>query len=226
MTIAALNGSPRGMQSNSNEILELLRQLDGAGLQWITVSTIRELRNAGTAQSSASRLPEIPADLLSANCLLLVFPLYVDSLPASFMRYLDAYAAARAAAGVTAAQRVFVVSNCGFYEGEQNACALRICQNFCIANGLDWCGGIGFGTGEMIRGLRAVPPQAAIRQPLFAALEELHGAITDPVGRLSKNIFTQHKFPWILYKLMGEAGWRRQAKTNGLKAASLAAQPY
>jgi hypothetical protein len=224
MTITAINGSSKGEQSNSREIISILQGMLPADAPVTVVSQIQQFRNPDDG---------VFPGIASSDVLFIASSLFVDALPASLMRFLERYAAFLAspdgrkiASARARKQRVFAIVNCGFYEGEQNEFALRIVGHWCEASGLDWCGGAGLGTGEMIGGLRNVPPEAGIRKPVIAAIRSVAGAIAaGDGGRLERPVFAQHGFPWILYKLAGEAGWRAQAKANGLKARDLHARP-
>ncbi len=219
MTITAINGSPKGPVSNSLEVISILKSMLPADTVWRTVSSIKEVRGGEKDR------PDDTA-LVSTDVMVIAFPLYVDGLPASLMEYLERYAAARAALPQDMPkQRVFAVANCGFYEGEQNRVALEIVAHFCAATGLDWCGGVGIGTGEMILGIKNVPPEAGIRKPVIGAIRAVAEAIAAEEGRLAEPVFTQHGFPWLLYKLAGEAGWRSKVKKNGLARKGIDARP-
>jgi hypothetical protein len=217
--IAAINGSPRGASSNSREILDQVASFFPPNAAW---SASADLRSSDA---------ELRA-LCDAHALVIAFPLYVDGLPASLIsllgRYGELYQSRResnASGSPLPQQRVFAVSNCGFYEGRQNECAIQMISHFCRAFGLDWCGGAGIGTGEMVRAVKSVPPQAGIRKPVVDALRSVSAAAAAPAGRLGENLFVQHGFPWILYKISGELGWRKQARANGLRRKDLFARP-
>lgn len=224
MKIAAINGSPKGEASNSREVISILQKMLDAETEWTVVTQIAEDRK---------RNDNVLPSIFESDVLLITFPLYVDGLPASLMRLMERYAAhvqaqdrARGAGSGSKRQRVFAVANCGFYEGVQNECALKMIAHFCEDTGLAWCGGAGFGTGEMIRELKTVPPEAGIRKPITGSLKAIADAIAEgPGGKLEKNIYAQHAFPWLAYKLCAEAGWRAQAKKNGLKRSGIHARP-
>jgi len=50
--------------------------------------------------------------------------------------------------------KLYVLSNCGFYEGHQCKHVLSIMRTFCKSSGLTWGGGIGIGAGEMLGAIR------------------------------------------------------------------------
>lgn len=224
MTVAAINCSPRGESSSSREAIALVERLGGADLQWTCVSRLDQM-----AEVTLQNLEE---DLCGASVLLVTAPLYIDGLPATAVRALEGYRALclQHRAGCLSApcprQRVFAVMNCGFYEGAQNRHALEMVEHFCRDADLEWCGGVGIGTGEMIRGLRDVPPQAGIRRPVVAALQALADAIRTPKGRLAENLYTQHRLPWGAYRLLGQLGWRKQVRGNGLPSRAVHARPH
>ncbi|TVR90889.1 MAG: hypothetical protein EA428_07355 [Spirochaetaceae bacterium] len=216
MRVVAINGSPRGAASSSHEVVRIVQSMvpPGVHAQWQTVEHIQ-------------RLTEADLELMStADVLLIAFPLYIDGVPASTLGFLERYKAARMrAACAHGAQRVFAVSNCGFYEGAQNRWAVEIMANYCADLGLRWCGGVGIGTGEMIRGLAQVPLKARVRRPVTAALLRLAEAIQETHGALDQDIYTQHALPWRIYQVLGQHGWRRQLRRNGLHAREIGAQP-
>ncbi|HNY21883.1 MAG TPA: NAD(P)H-dependent oxidoreductase [Treponemataceae bacterium] len=237
MKITAINGSAKGERSNSREIIAMIQSMVGEDKPIEVVSQIAQFRKPDDAALRA---------MAESDVLVIASSLYVDGLPASLMTLLDRYSAYLAGIGAPGAsltsgassapgaskapraphQRVFGVVNCGFFEGQQNECALRMLAHFCEANGLEWCGGAGIGTGEMIGMMKDIPPQASIRAPVVNAVKAIADAIAKGEGgRLPRDAFAQHKIPWIMFKLAGEMGWRSQAKKNGLKARDLFRRP-
>ena len=220
MRIYAINGSAKGEASNSREMISIVQGYLGPGVEIEVVSQIRQYRK---------RDDSIFPAMAASDVLLVSSSLYVDALPATLLSFLERYAAYLACPGKASRareQRVFACVNCGFFEGEQNASALEILANFSAALGLRWSGGVGIGTGEMIGSLKDVPLDASIRRPVTHALRALAEAIAaGPDGRLGENLFVHHRLPAFIYKLAGEAGWRKQAKQNGLKRRDLFLQP-
>lgn len=220
MRIYAINGSAKGEASNSREMISIVQGYLGRDVEIEVVSQIRQYRKPDDSVFPA---------MAQSDVLLVSSSLYVDSLPATLMAFLERYAAYLAGPGKEARasrQRVFACVNCGFFEGAQNASALEVIAHFAAASGLVWSGGVGIGTGEMIAALKDAPLDMPIRKPVTRTLRAVAEAIASgPDGKLGKNLFVQHGFPAILYKLAGEAGWRKQAKANGLKTRDLFRKP-
>lgn len=213
MTIHSINGSPRGETASSQVLIQEMKR--------ISAELMGDAADWQHYQATDSTQAE---QILEADVLILAFPLYVDGPPAGMLRCMEALRAA----GTPQEKplRVFALVNCGFYEGLHNRVCLEIVENLCISLGARYCGGIGIGTGEMIRAMQAVPEQAGIRRPIFSALNAAAEALARADGALHENIYTQHALPRFLYKVLGESGWRKQVRKNGLKPTDLHAQPY
>ena len=102
-----LNGSPRAPKSNSRQYAEIFIKHCKAPAEYFAVSK----NNHATLCERLSDCQE----------LLLVFPLYADSLPSgllAFLKYLEAHPPVRKPV-------ISVLINCGFLEPQQNDTALR-----------------------------------------------------------------------------------------------------
>jgi hypothetical protein len=89
------------------------------------------------------------------DALVIALPVYVDGVPASVLHFLEK--AEYFIKENNCNFKLYVISNCGFYEGRQCKHLLNIMQNFCRAAGLTWAGGIGIGAGEMLSVIRVMP---------------------------------------------------------------------
>jgi hypothetical protein len=217
MRILLVNGSPRRAAANSRIVLDALRARLGEGHQYRMLETMA----AGSAA-----LEDLDADFV-----VLAFPLYIDSLHSRLLSWLISYEAMRRGAEASgAAPRkigMIAVANCGFHEGVQNATALRIIENFCAGAGIEWRGGLGIGTGEMLREIKGAPDDMFIKRPVSAALDAIASRVGETGASASAgNLYVSHAFPWIAFKAAGHMGWRRQAKANGLGRAAMRARPF
>lgn len=130
--ILILNGSPRAPRSNSKKFAALF---EGAS------SLPTETRMIRPGQEAGLRLA-----VEQASQVLLVFPLYADSVPVPLLRFLNFLEQNPPASRPT----ISVLVNCGFLEPEQNAVAVRIIQLFCRQNGYPFGSALMIGSGEAI----------------------------------------------------------------------------
>lgn len=140
-------GSPKTKEPSTSGVLGgyVLDRLKERG--WETESL--------TLRASLNR-PEGERALLSsverAGLVLLVFPLYVDSLPYLVTKALVVIAAHQRAGREPSAQHLVGIVNSGFPETHQNSVALAICREFAAQSGFTWAGGLALGGGGMIGG--------------------------------------------------------------------------
>lgn len=239
MNVLLVNGSPRRAGANSRIVLDGLRKRLGESHRYRMVETMA---------SSA-----VVDDDLDTDLMVVAFPLYIDCLHSTLIEWLQSFEELKKRApGRDRARRIamIAVANNGFHEGVQNAAALDILSNFCARAGIEWLGGAGIGTGEMMANVRNAPDDMFIKRPIsqaldaMAALAATAGARADmddddgrPAGAelgqgagsdqsaAPARIYASHAFPWIVYKAMGHMGWRRHAKANGITRRAMLARP-
>ena len=209
--IVAINGSPKVKESASALLIDHIEHI---------------LETKGTVYQATKLIlqediSEVLSDILKADTLLIVFPLYVDSLPAPLMKLLTMIEQ-EASNTKTRLPVVYAVCNCGFYEAKHTQLALQIVENFTIHCGMPWGYGIGIGCG----GLLLSQSKNLSKGPtahVYAALQELGSAIKE--GGKRENVFITPKIPYFLYKIGGNIGWRHMAKKYGTWK-SLRAKPH
>ena len=138
--IVAINGSPKTKNSASamfiNQIENFL-ETEITVYQAITLARQEDISIALT-------------DILKADMLLIVFPLYVDSISAPLIKVLTLLE--REVINTNAQfPKVYAICNCGFYEDTHTRLALSIIENFSVRSGLPWGYGVGIGGGEFVR---------------------------------------------------------------------------
>ena len=207
-----LIGSPKGLErSNSARYAHVLTapfEEEGWAIDWV---------HAHSAVASESRIGELVAALSAARLVVVVAPLYVDSLPApvlrTFERITDARRRSKEESGVP---RLAAVIQCGFVEPRQNETAVAICRAFAAEAGLEWFGSLILGGGGM--------PRRRITRALRAAGEAL--ATGFPIPPQVRRRANRPVMPRLLYVIGGNLMWRRMAKRNGVSKAELLAAPY
>ncbi|MDW8402740.1 NAD(P)H-dependent oxidoreductase [Chloroflexus sp.] len=212
-----LVGSPRTRKSTSFALGEyLMQQLAAQGIATSTVFLHTTLNNP-------AKLQALLGQLATTDLIVLAFPLYIDTLPAPVIRFLEQLAARPRP---PLPKRFVVIGNCGFPEARHLENALAICAEFAYAAGYDWQGGLALGGGEMVHGEplakldgRAMP----IRAALAIAAEAL--AQGHPIPAAAQERMNRTFIPAWLYRLVGSIGWRVEARRWGVHS-ELYRRPY
>ncbi len=214
MKIAAINGSPKTKGSLSGLILEQLEQQSG--------EPIALYHALGLTREETP--PETLLEMLNADALFVVFPLYVDALPAPLVELLSrlARAARDDVRGMSQSPVVYAVVNCGFYEASQTKLALAMVRHFARRAGLAFGYGVGIGCGPMLSSM-GKDWSKGLAAGVHAVLRTL--AADARQGLSGPDVFTRPKFPRALYKGAAHMGWRRLAGQNGVRG-QLRAKPY
>jgi hypothetical protein len=140
MKVLLVNGSPKKRFSSSGYFLGLLKlQLAGCETKRINLS-------------GKKVYAEIFAHFKNIDALVIAMPLYFDAVPSHVLDFL--IEAEKFCKEENCHFKLYVVSNCGFYEGRQCKNQLSIMRSFCAAAGLEWGGGLGIGGGEMLSAIR------------------------------------------------------------------------
>ena len=210
MKTVAINGSPKLKDSLSGRIIEQMGKILG---EHIEIHHAAQLVRDGTASESLR-------NLLNADTLLIVFSLYVDSLPAPLIEFLTRL---EGTADGAAPLRVFAIVNCSFFEPRQTEPALEIIKHFADCTGFEWGYGLGIGGGPMLTSFGDNWDNGPV-SGIHNALRDMSLAIRE--SRSGQNVFISAKFPRFLYRTMANMSWRRLARKNGIKTASLRARPY
>ena len=117
----------------------------------------------------------------------------------------------------TAAPRLVAIANCGFPEHDHNDLSLEMCRLFAAQAGFRWSGGLSLGGGGMLDGkpLRERGPfTRSARRALeltAAALDAGHDVPAEAVRLMARPMVSPRVYRW-----MGNYGWRRAARANGI----------
>lgn len=207
MTAALIDASPKRKGSTSSILLGKLRKLCPP-----------EIRTEEAALHTSDVPAGVKETLQSAGVWVIACPLYVDSVPSHLLSCLMEL---EPLGPEHPGRTVYAIVNCGFYEGEQAALALKILENWCAKAGLVWGGGLGIGGGGAIQGLPAT--EKGPMGPVCRALGELGERLSR--RETGANAYLSIAFPRMLYRLAGQLGWRQQIRRNGGRAADLGQRP-
>ena len=206
MKIMMIDGSPKVSKSNSEYFLNILSD-------FIESKDIVKYK-----LSKKVDYEDIIKEINTIDTLVFAFPLYVDSLPSHVLEFLIMLEEnfKDNLKGVN----VYVIVNCGFYEGKQNKIALNIMKCWCKKMNIIWAQGIGIGAGEMMGGLRNVPMGKGPNTNLGLALDNLAKNINE--NKSGDDIFTTPSmFPRFAFRLAANRFWISKANRNGLKKRDL-----
>lgn len=132
MNISIINGSPKSGKSTSGLLIKYLLQEMGECNAQVFKCTLQTTELAKIACS---------------DVLVLVFPLYVDSIPSQLLQLLIILEELK---NLNHDMMVYCIVNNGFFEGTQNYVAIQQIKNWCAAADLNWGQGVGIGAGEML----------------------------------------------------------------------------
>ena len=206
MKIMMIDGSPKVSKSNSEYFLNILSD-------FIESKDIVKYK-----LSKKVDYEDIIKEINTIDTLVFAFPLYVDSLPSHVLEFLIMLEEnfKDNLKGVN----VYVIANCGFYEGKQNKIALNIMKCWCKKMNIKWAQGIGIEAGEMMGGLRNVPMGKGPNTNLGLALDNLAKNINE--NKSEDDIFTTPSmFPRFAFRLVANRFWISKANRNGLKKRDL-----
>lgn len=154
MRLLFINASPKRRFSTSKYFIDLLKiQMTGC--------KTKEIKLTGKKVYD-----EIFDCFKVIDVLVIALPVYVDGVPSNVLEFLTE--AEKFCKEENCSFKVYVVSNCGFYEGIQCKNELAIMRSFCASAGLEWGAGLGIGAGEMLSVLRLTMPIFEITKLLLA----------------------------------------------------------
>lgn len=192
--IIMLNCSYKAKDSNTQYFLELLQKELGDEAE---ILPIRQVLTGGCLEF-VKKLEQAEAFVIGA-------PLYVDGLPAQAVKLLEMLMDFD-----LSGKRVYVVSNLGFYEGQQICNLFDIVRNWCERMQMVYGGGLAVGAGPMVRAIKNLP---LVNKDIEKGLEQL----TDHIRRSEamENFYAQTKIPRVVYQQAAHMLFRQTLKENG-----------
>ena len=139
---------------------------------------------------------------------LLVFPLYTDSIPVTLLNFLKAVEENLPQCRPT----VSVLLNCGFMEPEQNDVAVQIVQLFCRKNGFSFGSVLKIGSGEAIL---STPFRILVR----AKIKQLAASI---VSRRHRTLKVTMPISKKMFLKASTTYWENYGKKNGITKEQMA----
>lgn len=132
--VIIINGSPRAPKSNSKHYGEIFSRYYRG--------------KTDTFNITKNNHKEICSKIVECTDVLLVFPLYADSIPVTMLNFLKVLEENPP----QNKPKVNIIVNCGFIESEQNNVCIEMVKLFCKQNGYTFGSVLAIGSGEAILG--------------------------------------------------------------------------
>ena len=206
-----LIGSPKGPKSTSESLAAYLsNKLQEKGID-------TEKCYVYPSFKSDKGQEELSSAVDRSDILILVFPLYVDSLPSLVIRAMEVIAEHRKKITNVKRQKFVAITNCGFPEAHQTETALAICRRFAGETGMEWLGGLGLGMGGAIN-RKPLEELGFMTRNVRKSLDLTAAALAggESVPQEAVDLMSRRLLPVWLYLYFGNRGWKRHARKNNV----------
>jgi multimeric flavodoxin WrbA len=137
-----LVGSPKGKNSVSNNLATYVKgKFEQKGVKTQKVFIVKHMKE--------EKLKELVNEMDDFDLIVLLAPLYVDSLPSIVIKLMEEFYEHKTIKS-DKVQKLMAVINSGFPEPHQNDLAVDICKNFAYKSNMEWVGGITIGMGPSL----------------------------------------------------------------------------
>lgn len=186
--VMILNGSPRAPKSNSKKYSEIFMKYSRVQCDYFNITKSNHLK--------------LIAEMEKYSDVIIVFPLYADSLPVGLLNFL------KNLENNLPAQRpvISILINCGFLEYEQNSVAVSMIRYFCRRNNFPIGSTLMLGSGEAIL-------DTPFRYIAVRAIKRLSESVNK--GNY-KDISATMPLPKWLFKMAARSYWISYGKKFGV----------
>lgn len=208
LTTLFLNGSPRQQESNSDIIVNYLI----SKLQERLIETSKIY--LAEAVKSNDQIIDMFNSINISNSIVLVAPVYFDSLPFIAIKAMELITKYRQSTKVNI-PRFYAITNCGFPEEFHNDIAIANARFFAQQCNFKWAGGIGLGMGGNIM-RKSGQYDSKINKNTKMILDKIEAAISEQKDITYDAIELAKKpaMPIWLYNFLVNRYWKKQAKMN------------
>ena len=210
--VLLLIGSPKGSASTSASLGNyLISKLEENGLTK-EVGYIHKLVKNKEGQLKLFSMID------KTDLIVMAFPLYVDSLPAPVIKSLEFIADYRENLEHPRQQGFVIIINCGFPESEHNNTAVNISKIFAQDVGFEWKGGLALGMGGVIQG-KPLKDRGGVVRNIIKGLDIAAIALSEGenIPQEAIDLVSKRMMPKKFYTMVGNIGWKMQAKKYGAR---------
>lgn len=202
MNISIINGSPKSGKSTSGLLIKYLLQ---------------EMGECNAQVFKCALQTTELAKIACSDVLVLVFPLYVDSIPSQLLQLLIILEELK---NLNHDMMVYCIVNNGFFEGTQNYIAIQQIKNWCAAADVNWGQGVGIGAGEMLPFTANIPLKHGPNKNIGYAISSLAANLRNK--KSGKDSFVSPNWPRFLWRIQStKFFWIPRARSNSLKKQDL-----
>lgn len=210
--VTLMVGSPRKEKSASETLgLYLCKHLDPARFVYQKIY----LREQAYKKDKKSKWIQ---DILQSDLIILVAPLYVDSLPSFVIKTFEIIHRQAKKEKCGQGTQFLAIINSGFPESSQSQIALDICRHFAQKTEMVWLGGLALGSGMFLGG-KDIGKMGRFVKNIKKSLDETAVAVNQgipipesAIALMQKQLFGKNFFRWF-----ANLGFKQRAKKNGLK---------
>lgn len=212
------SAKPSGTSTSESLARYLGTKLESARVAVEIVPVVSTQTGTGAATLAAA--------VARADLFVLVSPLYVDCLPYLVTHALESLAARRRDLVLERPCAYAAILNCGFPEAGQCRTAIDIARTFARVAKFAWAGGLSLGEGGVLGG-KPLADAGPLLRHVRSALDEAARALADgwPIPDTAVAQMARPIVPPALYTMLGDFGWKRQARRNGVRR-QLDAKPF
>lgn len=217
MNVIILNGSPKPSGGNSAYLIECLKR--GLEQQSQEVNfTMLNIRNNMIAEPDYQLFE-------NSDALVIASPVYYGGLPSHLLEqlvrlddYFNGHKGIRSHA--RGRMSVYGLVNCGHFEGHDCEIALQIIHQWAIRCGFEYGMGAGFGGGEMLGIITAVPFGKGPLKTPGKVMQQLSESILTKT--VCEDAFATPDYPrFIFINNANMLMWEKRAKDNGITKKQL-----
>lgn len=209
--ICFLNGSPRFKNSTSGFFCNIIKELLTGEYELCEIH-IASLTTPEKLSNAFNTLSEV-------DTVLLALPLYIDSLPAhliSFLQDWEVYNKTHFTESNLPQTTFFSLTNNGFIEGDQNHIALDMLQVFCDKIQFTWGLGLGVGGGEFMKAShQSMPLKAKVKLEIYNALVLLSNQLVSPTLDNPAHLLVSPTMPKRTFQGVASISWVPMAMKKG-----------
>ena len=168
-------------------------------------------------------MPALIDRICGASKLVICTPLYVDGLPSQAVRLMEKLEAENPCSlkGSDCQKKVYLLANMGMYESEQLGNLFAMVRAWCEKAGLEYCGGLGVSTGEVIGAImKKMPFGTGATKTAAEGMEQLARAVNEGLG-ISDIYAGPYELPRDGFIEKANASWDRAAVKNGITPEDL-----